>query len=222
MTGLLIKDWKLFKNQGKTYLVVLAVAVFFMLNDSFRQTNMICSYLTFVVSMFAVSSFNYDEFDNGMGYLLSLPVNRKTYVTEKYVFGFLLILGSWFVANAIQIPFGLFIRTDQDWTDFFCTNIVFLAMAMVFLGYTFPLIIRYGSEKGRTSSFIFLAVIIGALYLLNQMGGDRWSLFQTIDQLGRKANQVPVSFAAGALLFGLLVQAVSYLISLRFMEKKEF
>lgn len=222
MTGLLIKDWKLLKNQGRAFLIVLAMAVLLMFSDSIRQSNVVSSYLTFVVAMFAVSSFNYDEFDNGMSYLLALPVDRKTYVAEKYVFGLLLVFGAWILAMAVQIPLGLFFSSSQDWYEYFVTNILFLTMALVFLGYTFPLIIHFGTEKGRIYSFVLLIVVAGGLFFLEKAGLDRWSLYSAIDQLGRVSMDVPALFAAGAILCGLLFQGVSCLLSFYLMKKKEF
>ena len=34
-----------------------------------------------------MSSISYDEFDNGNAFLFSLPITRKDYVLEKYIFG---------------------------------------------------------------------------------------------------------------------------------------
>ena len=57
-------------------------------------------FLTFVMSLFSVSSISYDEFDNGNAFLFSLPITRTTYVVEKYCFGLILGLSAWTVFYA--------------------------------------------------------------------------------------------------------------------------
>lgn len=222
MTGLLIKDWKLFKNQGKAFFLIVVIAVMFMIMGTLKYTTMIVSYMVFVFGMFSLSSFTYDEFDNGMSYLLSLPVDRKTYIREKYVFGLCMAFGSWIVSVLIQTAFLIIMRQETDWTEFFCTNMLYLVMVLIFLGYSFPVIIKYGSEKGRSFSFVILAILVVALRAIEQVGGDRWSLFSLIDQLGRTSMEIPWTFVGWAIAVGLAVEAASYLISLWFMEKKEF
>ena len=47
------------------------------------------SYCTLLMSFFTASTISYDEFNHGFFYLFSLPVSRKGYVAEKYLFGVL-------------------------------------------------------------------------------------------------------------------------------------
>ena len=43
-------------------------------------------FITVMCTMFTVSTLSYDEYENGMAYLFTLPISRNTYVLEKYVF----------------------------------------------------------------------------------------------------------------------------------------
>lgn len=42
--------------------------------------------MTMFRAMIAVGTLSYDETDNGLAFLMTLPVDRKTYVREKYLF----------------------------------------------------------------------------------------------------------------------------------------
>ena len=42
---------------------------------------------TIVTAIFAITTISYDEFDNGLAFLMTLPVTRKQYVAEKYLLG---------------------------------------------------------------------------------------------------------------------------------------
>ena len=85
MSGLLIKDWKLLKRQGRYYGMVLILVCAMIFVGSKSYSSFITSYLTFMISMFAISSFSYDELDNGMAFLMALPSGRKHYVQAKYL-----------------------------------------------------------------------------------------------------------------------------------------
>ena len=85
MKGLLIKDLKLMKVQKNFFFMIFAVGIgmaVFTDNISF-----IIGYISVVSAMFTLSSISYDEFDNGSAFLFSLPISRKDYVMEKYMFG---------------------------------------------------------------------------------------------------------------------------------------
>ena len=111
MKGLLIKDWKLLKNQGRFFLMILAaslIPLFFSQN----YVNFITSYLTFIFSVFVLSTLSYDSYDNGMIFLLSLPVSRRIYVQEKYLFSLLLASGAWLVSLILRVSvFSLWIQS---------------------------------------------------------------------------------------------------------------
>ena len=92
MKGLLVKDFKLIKLQKNFFIVIIAIAIgLAVINDS---PTFMLGFLTFVVSMFTLSTITYDEFDNGNAFLFTLPISRKSYVVEKYGFSFLVGTGS--------------------------------------------------------------------------------------------------------------------------------
>ena len=92
MKGLMIKDLKLMKAQKNFFLLILAVAVGMILFS--EDVTFGLGFLTFVVSLFTLSTISYDEFDNGNAFLFSLPITRQTYVFEKYSLSLLLGGGS--------------------------------------------------------------------------------------------------------------------------------
>ena len=80
MKGLLIKDFKLLKGQKNFFFIVCLVGVMLMVTSA--SPSYVISYMTFVFSMFTLSSVSYDEYDNGLAFLFCLPVTRKKYVRE--------------------------------------------------------------------------------------------------------------------------------------------
>ena len=93
MKGLLIKDFKLMKNQKNFFFIMIFIAAA-MLFAEFESTFVV-SYFTMIASMFVLSTISYDEYDNGYAFLFSMPFSRTSYVKEKYVFSILVGRGAW-------------------------------------------------------------------------------------------------------------------------------
>lgn len=80
MKGLLIKDFKLLKNQKSFLAIVAAVCAFVMIKGSESYAMF---YGAAMAAMLSVNSIGYDEENNGMGFLFTLPVSRRDYVLEN-------------------------------------------------------------------------------------------------------------------------------------------
>ena len=83
MRGLLQKDLCLLVQRSRILLVMIGVGILmgFSADGSF-----VIGYLTMLCAILAISTISYDEFDNGNAFLFTLPISRKSYVVEKYVF----------------------------------------------------------------------------------------------------------------------------------------
>ena len=89
MKGLLIKDFRLLKNQKNFFILVFVMAVFLTITggDESSPATFVLPYVGFVCSFFVLSTISYDEYDNGNAFLFTLPFDRKIYALEKYIFG---------------------------------------------------------------------------------------------------------------------------------------
>lgn len=106
MKGLLIKDFKLLKGQKNFFMAITAISIIMIIVSP--GTSFPIGLLGFVGALFSLSSISYDEFDNGNAFLFSLPITRKDYVLEKYIFGLIsgimfLLLGTVISLVAIGI-----------------------------------------------------------------------------------------------------------------------
>ena len=83
MRGLIEKDLRLTISRKQTLLIffIMALVMGMTMDGTF-----IVGYLTMLGAILAVGTISYDEFDNGYAFLMTLPFERKTYVTEKYLF----------------------------------------------------------------------------------------------------------------------------------------
>ena len=79
MKGLLIKDLKLMKNNGKNLLLVFLI-IGTMMGIMTKELYAAVGYVTFIFTLFTVSTISYDEYDNGYPFLFTLPITRRQYV----------------------------------------------------------------------------------------------------------------------------------------------
>ena len=100
--GLLLKDWGLLKSQGKGIIYVMIGGAALMvgaLNNSVidREESAACFgiYITVTMAIYVANMLAYDEMDHGFQYLFSLPVTKKDYVREKYIFSISLDAAVW-------------------------------------------------------------------------------------------------------------------------------
>ena len=161
MKGLFMKDYLIMKNQSKTILMIFMIGV--VMSLTFEPTALIY-YITMIGSMVAISTIAYDEIDNGYAFIFSLPIRRKSYVIEKYLFIFGVSLLFMLVSTAVCLAMSFLGVYDlQSVLEELPAVIVALPMLIAFIcSVTIPLRIKYGSEKSR----IFLYVLMAACGLL--------------------------------------------------------
>ncbi len=102
MRGLFVKDFRLLMLQKNFLLLILAIVIGMM---AFTDDVVFpLGFLSFVVSLFTVSTISYDDFDNGNAFLFTLPITRENYVIEKYFLGLLFGCTAWIVATYLGQP----------------------------------------------------------------------------------------------------------------------
>ena len=218
MKGLLIKDWKLLKQQGRFYLIVLLLAVMMLISGSKSYASFVTSYMTFLVAVFSFTTFSLDEYDNCMSFLMTLPAGRRMYVKEKYIFSILLIIGGWLMAVLLRFAFVTFRFSMQDWMEDVPTEPIYLLLALAFVSCSIPCFIKFGVEKGRMGAMVAVAVLLFGVYFLDKIGVGK-PFFYLIEQMMVSSVWLIVGIL---LVISLLILFISYLCSLKLIEKKEF
>lgn len=211
MKGLLIKDFKLMKMQKRFFLLILLVGV--VITFSSYDVAFTTGFMAFVSSLFSISSISYDEFDNGNAFLFSLPISRRTYAVEKYIFGAILGCCAWVLAMIIAISVGFLKGIHPDAETWFSAFLI-LSMMFVILALMLPFQLKFGGERGR----IVLLLVIGGLAPngLELIGIDLLAMLDAMPAV----NAGIMSFIT--LLIALLFLGVSCLISIGIVQKKEF
>ena len=217
MKGLLVKDFKLMKGQKNFYFIMIAVAV--IMAVFFDNPSFMIGFLSFVMSLFTLSTISYDEFDNGNAFLFTLPVSRTNYAVEKYCLALLLGGGAW-VLSTILATVSAVIKETAAVSDIAMTAVTIIPVLVVVQAVMIPFQLKFGGDKAR----IALIVAFGLLFVVGIMIVKAAEMFGIniagiIDDLPlvRMGVIVTVLIATAAILL-----LVSMKISIAIMKKKEF
>lgn len=211
MKGLFLKDLKLMLQQKKTCLTVLAIGIgmAFLVNNLYFGIG----YMVFCTTVQAINMINYSEQDNGMVFLMTLPITRKLFVQEKYCFAGMV---SFAVAVIAVVLFGIIAPALELFTvpaAEVCANsmiILFLAWCMIAVNY--PLLFYFGMERGRfimSICWIVIMVLISVGVKMDDM---------TIYLEGITPQQLLLA----TLLISLIFLFLSYLCSICIIRRKEY
>lgn len=217
MKGLLVKDLNLVWVSGRMFpILVLAVAAITVWTGG--DAEFIVSYSTGIFTMFVLSTLSYDEYDNGLEFLFSLPVNRKLYATEKYVFGFLSGAFGLVIAEVMKSICLLARGKGFIGAEAFLGDLMTFAVLIIVMAAMIPLRIRFGSEKG----WIYVLIIFGICFGINfsmTISDSVWNFFTGIANI---AGQLPdVVVLAVFYLAAAVACLVSWVISIKVLEGKE-
>ena len=220
MKALLIKDWKLLKNQGKTFgVVIIFYALLAMADESIGPS--ILGFFPFLLGFFAISTISYDEYQHGMTYLMALPVSRKAYAAEKYLFAaFLAGVGSLLVL-VWELLYLVIIRSRPIGSvlwDSFSSVFSMIPIVLLFMALALPLNLKFGSERGRS---LFSGMMLGIFFLgIVIVKNLKGSLL--LEQMQTLMHAKGLVLGIAGIVIYVVVLAISYRISVRIIEKREF
>ncbi|MDO4475278.1 MAG: ABC-2 transporter permease [Lachnospiraceae bacterium] len=222
MAGLFEKDLRLVLHRKQSLLLFVAVALLLGVSQE-DGGSFVIGYITMLGSIFTISTFSYDEFDNGYAFLMTLPINPKTYVVEKYLFTGLSALISWGVGVVIAVAVNVFKGIGMDPGEFWVTALMFLPVCAILLSIMIPVQLKYGAEKSRIALVVVvggaLAIGVFAKNLVKSLGVSFAGVENLVERIGTWS---PVLLVAAAAVVAAVVVGISLLISQRVMVTKEF
>lgn len=218
MKGLLIKDILHLKNQGKLLAIVLLIGLLLMVSNT--DILFINAYITFVMATFVLSTISYDEYENGFAFLFSLPVTRRSYVNEKYVFCLIDSIVFWLFSILLAFGYMVIKRDYIDLGEVWFSGIMNLLLVLAFMGIGIPVRIKFGAEKGKLVYFIILGVGSLLIFMQGHFTGEGGAEIQNQFEIFCAKN-LPV-LEGICIVLSLLIFGLSYIISLNIVKKKEF
>ena len=223
MKGLLIKDFRLLSVQKNFLAVILVMCILFLI--VYEDPSFMIAYLVMMVSFFSISTISYDEYDNGGAFLFTLPITRKGYVTEKYVFGLInMMLAAVFIS--VLALLSMYIRHIAFLPEEFVMTLLGSCVAVILiLSIMIPLQLKFGAEKSRIALIIMvLAIILAGYLLVNYLiaPADKSQVSQLLLSATNLMDTHPAQTIAGICFVLIVLMLISYFVSVKIMQKKEY
>ena len=217
MAGFFVKDIRLLLQRKKFFVMLLAISICLSFNSS---GEFIIGYLTMVCSIFVLSTVSYDEYDNCYPFLMTLPASRKDYVKEKYLFATVISLISWMVGVTLYIIEKIVNETGFVMDEKMLAVLPYFPLAIILISLMLPFQLKYGSERGRVIMIgVFggiAAIVFLIIKLLESKGYKIDSLLEQF--ITWKISSILIAICGITVVIALL----SYSISVKIMQKKEF
>lgn len=209
MIGLIKKDLLMIKSNMRIVLVIFLVFSLMSWRGEFDMSFA----PAFISVMVFMSTFSYDEYNKWNAYAVTLPNGRRNVVRAKYIATLILTLVSIFATILINVVIGMI-------NNNVCFEKIFSTMSGCFLGIViieaimYPLIFKYGIEKGRIGLFIGSFGIVGIIGLLSKI--------VKINIPGQVLAFIENYFIIIVLILAMVFLGISYKISEKIYFKKEF
>lgn len=216
MKAMLIKDLKLMKNLKHFFLLILVIGV--ACSVVYNNPSFVIAYMTVIFSSMAVSTISYDNYENGAAFFFTLPVSRKGYVREKYVLSMILVVVSLIAASLLSVVTGIARKTPIN-MDFLATVLVTFLFAVLAVSYMMPIHLKYRADKSKLVIMLGIGIFILIAFFVVRFLTLWVDIEEYSDYMIR--NKLPMVIV-GMFVLAAVFLTISYNISIRIMEKKEF
>lgn len=163
MTGLILKDILNLKKQAKLYLIL--VTFYLTIGIVNENSSMFSSMMTMVSVMIPITAMSYDERNKWDRYALTMPISRGNIVVSRYLLGVIFLIA----ALALSTPINM-IFSKINITENILINLASLSAGITIMSVIFPLLIKFGVEKGRILMMLVLFVPIAIVMMVSKIG----------------------------------------------------
>lgn len=217
MAGLLEKDIRLLLHLKQALVIFPVIAIFMAATNN--GISVMC-YLTVMIAILSITTASYDEMDNGYAFIMSMPVDSRMYVREKYLFCNGISLTVWAFSVIFYIVVGLVKGTQNIISDEIIMEMVLIPVFVIMISLMLPIQLKFGLEKSRVAIFGLFGIIAGLVFLVARAvkasGADVDKLINKIMGLSDKM------IVAALFVVAAVIVIISYKCSVAIMKKKEF
>lgn len=208
MKGLILKDLIMTWKYCKAFL--LLIVMFLTVSAFSNDTMFYILYPSIMASMIPMTLQAYDERSKWELNALTMPYSRAQLVSVKFVIG--LFAGVLVViATAILQALRMFLTDSFQWDSWLSIVTLVFALSCIAPALSLPCIFKLGSEKGRIYHSVITGVICGGSVLLT------FGFPELTTQALSASSPLPILCLVAIAIYGL-----SWWLSIRFYEKREF
>ena len=163
MIGLIIKDLMNLKKLSKYYLLILAF--YFIIGIAGGDQNMFGVMLIMLAVMIPMTALSYDEKNKWERYALTMPLTRGTLVLSKYILGLIFLITALVLSLLSNTVFSDVILFEN-----LMINLTTLSVGIIMMSFIFPILLKYGVEKGRILMMIVIFAPTALIVMLSKLG----------------------------------------------------
>jgi ABC-type transport system involved in multi-copper enzyme maturation permease subunit len=203
MAGLILKDILNLKKQAKVYLIL--VIFYFAIGVVNENSSMFSSMMTMVAVMIPITAMSYDERSKWDRYALTMPISRASIVVSRYLLGVIFLIIAYVLSILVNMVFSRLYTTEN-----ILINIASLSAGITIMSAIFPILFKFGVEKGRILMMLVLFVPIAFVAIASKLG------------ISMPDEETIKSFIYLSPIIAAVIFLVSIYISLSIYKKKEF
>ena len=213
-------DWSAMKYCHKYFLFI---PITLLAAGWFTSIHLII-FGTFLLFSFATNSFAVEEKGDLNRFYLTLPVKRRMVVGGRYALSFVLYVGGVLLGGALMPLVNLY--SLSKWYPDFKWMLALLSFSFLFYSLMslamYPVLFRLGYQKGKIWGYYVPAIVICLIYCA-AMEYDTIARGGTlILDLLVYASEHMLAVSGGMLALGVVLLGGSYLLSVRWYERREF
>ena len=217
MKGLILKDLLILKNLMRN--ILFAMLAFVLLSVMMKNYYYAGFIIPFYIVMLIISVFSYDELNNSNGYIITLPFSRKTIVKARYILSLINIGIALLIGLLLSLIIPL-LNSDITFMSIFLSMCATVGGVIIVISLLIPFFYKFGVQKGRMMLFIViigLSLVIGTVFALFE--NAKLPIANFINNIASLHYPIII---VGIILLILFVLYISYRISCKVYQKKEF
>ena len=199
--ALLYKDFNALKRYARIMLVVAVVCSFIFKEQGSSLIVMIYSASLLLTTM-AI-----DEREHFLRRAISDSGRNKAIVGEKYILLFILVMAAVVISIILEMVMAVIYKRSIEWGSMIIIMLSGFALTSFSGGTTIPLTLRYGAEKARI--ILLLCYMVPAILMI-------WLLPYVNITLSSFTLSIVI------IIFSLLLYLLSFFVSVKILEKKDF
>ena len=199
--ALLYKDFNALKRYARIMLVVAVVCSFIFKEQGSSLIVMIYSASLLLTTM-AI-----DEREHFLRRAISDSGRNKAIVGEKYILLFILVMAAVVISIILEMVMAVIYKRSIEWGSMIIIMLSGFALTSFSGGTTIPLTLKYGTEKARI--ILLLCYMVPAILMM-------WLLPSVNITLSTFTLSIVI------IIFSLLLYLLSFFVSVKILEKKDF
>jgi ABC-type transport system involved in multi-copper enzyme maturation permease subunit len=206
MSALLMKElYNLKRFKSTMSMMLMLYAVIGLATGSF---TFVSGMIIIMFTMMSITSFSVDETTHWDQYAVTLPISRRKLVWGKYLLS-LILTGFGGLLSLILTTIIAFLQSQFVLSDTLLLTYVICVIGLLMAAILFPLIYKFGAEKVRLMMMLVFLIPFGVIMLLSYFG-----VAMSTDLIVLLLEISPFVLIAAL--------GISYMISCKIMEQKEF